>query len=73
MQTTAVLVLYFSLWILWAALCQPDSRAAHLRTFFECLLWNIFKGLRNCQQFTSPTANMPLIADEIGCDTILSA
>lgn len=54
------------------AVCQPDGRAAHLGAFVERLLWNIFKGLRNCLQFIAPTAYLPLIANEIGHDTILA-
>lgn len=71
-QVTSVLVLYFPLQILWAAVRQPEGSTAWLRTFPECLLWNIFKGLRKCQQFTSPTAYLPLIANQIGSDTILA-
>lgn len=71
-QVTAVLVLYLRLWILWAAVCQPEDSMAWFRTFPECLLWNIFKGLRKCQQFTSPTAYLPLIANQIGFDSILA-
>lgn len=43
-QVTPVLVLYFPLGILWAAVHQPEGSIAWLRTFPECLLWNIFKG-----------------------------